>query len=159
MNTKKKLTLNEIQQFLAPKKLAVAGASRDPKKFGGILIKDLKERGFDLYPVNPNAEEIQGIKCYKSVTDLPEDVKHLLMATPKSTSAEVARQAADKKMEMVWIQLMADTPEAVKIIEDAGILLIHKKCIYMFAEPVNGPHSFHRFLVKVFGRYPKYGIN
>lgn len=155
MTIKTAVTLTEIQQFLEPKKMAVAGASRDPKKFGGVLIKNLKERGFDLYPVNPNAEEIQGMKCYKSVTDLPEDVKHLLMATPKSTSAEVARQAADKKMEMVWIQLMADTPEAVRIIVDAGIPLIHKKCIYMFAEPVKGPHNFHRFIVKVFGRYPK----
>jgi len=155
MTTKTNVSLDVIQQFLAPKKLAVAGASRDPKKFGGVLIKDLKERGFDLYPVNPNAEEIQGIKCYKSVTDLPEDVKHLLMATPKSTSAEVARQAADKKMEMVWIQLMADTPEAVKIIEEAGIPLIHKKCIFMFADPVKGPHNFHRFFMKIFGMYPK----
>lgn len=155
MTIKTAVTLTEIQQFLEPKKMAVAGASRDPKKFGGVLIKNLKERGFDLYPVNPNAEEIQGMKCYKSLTDLPEDVKHLLMATPKSTSAEVARQAADKKMEMVWIQLMADTPEAVRIIVDAGIPLIHKKCIYMFAEPVKGPHNFHRFIVKVFGRYPK----
>lgn len=89
MNTKTKLILNLVHQFLAPKKLAIAGASRDPKKFGGTAVKDLKKRGFELFPVNPHTEEIQN------------------------------------------------------------------KCIYMFAEPVKGPHNFHRFLVKVFGRYPK----
>src|SRR5690606_29465775 len=155
MTTKTKVSLNQIRQFLEPKKIAVAGASRNPKKFGGMLIKDLKEKGFEIYPVNPNTEDIQGIKCYKSVADLPEDVKHLLMATPKAESAEVARQAIEKKIEMIWIQLMADTPETVKIIEDAGITLIHKKCIYMFAEPVKGPHNFHRFFVKIFNKYPK----
>ncbi len=149
------ISLNDIQRFLAPKKLAIAGASRNPKKFGGMIIKELKERGFDIYPVNPNADEIQGIKCYHSVTELPNEVKHLLIATPKESITEVARQTVAKNIEMVWIQLMADTPEAVEIIQEANIPLINKKCIYMFVEPVKGPHNFHRFIVKLFGRYPK----
>jgi uncharacterized protein len=155
MTAKTKVSLNEIQRFLAPKKLAVAGASRDPKKFGGTVIKNLKERGFELFPVNPNAKEIQSLKCYKTVSDLPADVKHLLILTPKEKTLETANLAAQNKMEMVWIQQMSETPEAIAVLEDAGIPIIQKKCIYMFAEPVNGPHSFHRFLVKVFGRYPK----
>lgn len=159
MTTKTNVSMDVIQQFLAPKKLAVAGASRNPKKFGGTIIKELKERGFDLYPINPNAEEIQELKCYKSVTELPDDVKNLLVVTPKASTPDIAKLAVKKKMKMVWIQQMSDTPEAVQIIKDAQISLIHKKCILMFAEPVKGPHSFHRFLVKVFGRYPKNGIN
>ncbi|WP_372950197.1 CoA-binding protein [Mariniphaga sp.] len=155
MKTKTTTSLNEIKQFLAPKKLAVAGASRNPKKFGGSVIKDLKERGFELFPVNPNAEEIQDLKCYKNIADLPADVKHLLILTPKDKTAEIASQAVQNKMEMVWIQQMSETPEALAILEEAGIPFIQKKCIYMFADPVKGPHNFHRFLVKVFGRYPK----
>lgn len=155
METKATATLNEIQQFLAPKKLAVAGASRNPKKFGGTVIKDLKEKGFELFPVNPNAEEIQHLKCYKTVADLPSDVKHLLIVTPKTSTADVAKLAVDQKIEMVWIQQMSETPEAIAVLEEAGIPFIQKKCIYMFANPVKGPHNFHRFLVKVFGQYPK----
>ena len=155
MTTKTKITLNEIQQFLAPKKIAVAGASRDPKKFGGTVIKDLKERGFELFPVNPNADEIQSLKCYSAVTDLPDDVKHLLILTSKNKTAEIASQAVQKKMEMVWIQQMSETPETLAVLEEAGIPFIQKKCIYMFADPVKGPHNFHRFLVKIFGKYPK----
>jgi hypothetical protein len=155
MKTKTTATLNEIRQFLTPKKLAIAGASRNPKKFGGTVIKDLKGRGFELFPVNPNAEEIQDLKCYKTVSDLPADVKHLLILTPKEKTLETANMAVKNKMEMVWIQQMSETPEAIAVLEEAGIPFIQKKCIYMFADPVKGPHNFHRFLVKVFGRYPK----
>ncbi|MFW5822855.1 MAG: CoA-binding protein [Tangfeifania sp.] len=148
-------TLNEIQQFLAPKKMAIAGVSRNPKKFGGSVFRELKEKGFELFPINQNADEIQGIKCYKSVSDLPEDIKHLFIVTPKASTASVAGEAISKGMDMIWIQQYSDTPEAVEAIQQAGIPLIHKKCILMFADPVKGPHNFHRFLVKVFGGYPK----
>ena len=148
-------TLNEIQQFLAPKKIAIAGVSRNPKKFGGSVFRELKEKGFELFPINQNADEIHGIKCYKSVSDLPDDVKHLFIVTPKASTADVAGEAISKGMNMIWIQQYSDTPEAVEAIQQAGIPLIHKKCILMFADPVKGPHNFHRFLVKVFGGYPK----
>ena len=155
MATKTIVSLDQIQNFLAPKKLAVAGASRNPKKFGGMVIKELKEKGFDVYPVNPNAEEVQGIRCFKSIAELPDEVKHLLMLTPKESTSDVAAQAVEKKMEMIWIQQMSDTPEAVKAIQDANIPLIYQKCIFMFVDPVKGPHNFHRFFVKLFGKYPK----
>jgi predicted CoA-binding protein len=149
------VTLNEIQSFLAPRKMAVAGVSRNPKKFGGAIFKELIEKGFDMYPINPNAKEIQGQKCYKSVEELPADVEHLLIVTPKYETEVVARAAIRKGIKMIWIQQQSHTPEAVKVIEDAGIQLIHKKCIMMFASPVKSVHSFHRFFVKAFGGYPK----
>ena len=149
------VTLNEINNFLAPRKMAIAGVSRNPKKFGGSIFKELKEKGFDLYPVNPNADEIQGIKCYKSVDDLPAEVEHLFIVTQKHETESVARAAIKKGVKMVWIQQQSDTPDAVKLIQEAGIPLIYKKCIMMFADPVKSVHGFHRFLVKTFGGYPK----
>ena len=148
-------TLNEIQNFLEPRKMAMAGVSRDPEKFGGAIFKELKEKGFELYPVNPNTDEIQGVKCYRSVDELPDGVSRLLIVTPKHESTAVAAAAVKKGIKMVWIQQKSDTPEAVKTIEDAGIPLIYKKCVMMFADPVKSVHGFHRFLVKTFGGYPK----
>lgn len=148
-------TLSEIEKFLESRKFAIAGVSRSEKKFGGAIFKELKAKGFDLYPINPNAENIQGIKCYKSVVDLPSEVSHLLIVTPKAETAAVAQEAVEKGVEMVWIQQKSDTPEAVEIIENAGISLICKKCIMMFASPVKGVHGFHRAIVKLFGAYPK----
>jgi hypothetical protein len=149
------VTLNQIQDFLAPRKMAIAGASRNPKKFGGSVFQELKEKGFELYPINPNAEEIQGVKCYKSVNDLPADVEHLLILTPKYETELVAHAAVKKGIKMIWIQQQSETAVAVKTIEDAGIPIIYKKCIMMFADPVKSVHGFHRFLVKTFGGYPK----
>ncbi len=148
-------TLNQIQKFMEHRKMAIAGVSRNPKKFGGVVLKELKEKGFTLFPVNPNANEIQGLKCYQSVLDLPEDVDRLFIVTPAKETEAVVKAAIQKGIKMIWIQQKSDTPEAVKAVMDAGIPLIYKKCMMMFAEPVKGPHSVHRFFVKVFGGYPK----
>ncbi len=149
------VTLNEIQKFLEPRKMAIAGASRNLKKFGGVVFKELRDKGFTLYPINPNAEEIQGIKCYKSVEELPVDVEHLLILTSKEETDSVAQAAIIKGVKMIWIQQKSETPEALKAITEAGIPLIHNKCIMMFASPVKGFHGFHKFLSKTFGAYPK----
>ena len=148
-------TLNEILKFLEPKKMAIAGASRNPKKFGGAVFKELKAKGFDLYPVNPNADEIQGVTCYKSVADLPDDVTHIYIVTPKAETQKIVDAAIKKGVKMIWIQQKSETPEAVKTGEDAGIPVISKKCMLMFADPVGGPHAFHRLFTKLFGGYPK----
>jgi hypothetical protein len=149
------VTLNDIQKFLEPRKMAIAGASRSLKKFGGTVFKELHENGFELYPVNPNADEIQGVKCYKSVEELPPDAEHLYIVTPNYETELVANAAIRKRIKMIWIQQKSETSGAVKSIEEAGIPLIYNKCIMMFASPVKGFHSFHRFWVKVFGGYPK----
>jgi predicted CoA-binding protein len=148
-------TLNEIQKFIEQQKIAMVGISRNPKKFGGIIFKEFKNKGFELFPVNPKADEIQDVKCFKSVADLPEDVKHLFIVTPKNETAKVAKQVVEKGFNMIWIQQKSDTQKAVETIKEAGIPLIYKKCLMMYAEPVKGIHGFHRFLTKAFGGYPK----
>jgi hypothetical protein len=152
-------TLNEIQDFLETKKMAVAGASRNPKKFGGAIFKALKENGFELYPVNPNADEVQNVKCFKSIADLPNEVTHLYIVTPKSETQQVVDAAIKKAIKKIWMQQKSETPDAVKSVEEAGIEFIHSKCLFMFLEPVGGPHAFHRFFVKMFGGYPKLGYS
>jgi uncharacterized protein len=149
------ITLNEIQKFLEPKKMAIAGVSRNPKKFGGVVYTELKNKGFNLYPINPNVEEIYGVKCYKSVNELPDDVKHLYVVTPKKETAGIVAEAAAKGIERIWIQQSSDTPEAIEIAKAENIPLIYRKCMMMFADPVSSVHKFHRSIIKLFGGYPK----
>ena len=149
------ISLNVIQKFLEPKKMAVVGASRNPKKFGGAIFAELKKKGYDLYPVNPNADEIEGVKCFNSVSELPDDVKNLYVVTPKPETANVIAEAVKKGIEMIWIQQSADTEEALKIAEENNIPVIYGKCMFMFVEPVESIHKFHRFVLKMFGGYPK----
>jgi hypothetical protein len=59
-----------IQDFLEPKKLAIAGVSRNPKKFGHAVFRELKKSGYSVYPINPNTDTLDGEKCYAASTTL-----------------------------------------------------------------------------------------
>jgi len=144
-----------IDSFLEPKKMAIAGVSSNPKKFGYVIFKELREKGFDICPVNPKLETLDGIKCYKSVSAIPDDYEKLFIATPKQSTDEVIKQAGEKGIKHVWIQQMANTKDSLKIAEENNINLIEKECIFMFADPVKSVHKFHRTLKKIFGGLPK----
>ncbi len=57
------VTKADIQNFLQPRRFAIAGVSRNPKKFGRMVYNELKKSGYTLYPINPNLQEIEGEKC------------------------------------------------------------------------------------------------
>ena len=149
------ISLQEINEFLAPKKLAIAGASRNPKKFGGTVLSELKKKGFDLYPVHPVATEIQGIPCFNSVSELPAGVDHLYIVTRKDQTAGVVEQALKQGIRKIWIQQHSDTPEALEMAKKQNVPVISGRCMMMFAEPVGTMHGFHRWLSKLFGGYPR----
>ena len=73
-----------LDKILMPESVAVIGASTDPFKWGYMLLNAIKQSGFegDIYPINPKAEEIQGLKCYASVRDVPGDVDMALVVVP-----------------------------------------------------------------------------
>ncbi len=147
-------TAKQIDDFLSGRQIAMAGVSRNPKKFGYVAFKELREKGLELIPVNPGATEINGIKAYNSVSALPEGIDSLLVMTPKPQTAAVVKEARAKGIKNIWIQQMSDTPEAILALEGSGINVITKECIMMFHNPT-GIHKFHRGLKKFFGRLPK----
>lgn len=149
------VTKKKIDDFLYHKKLAIAGVSRSPKSFSREVCRELKKRGYEVLPVNPNADEIEGEKCYKSVDAIPDAVKSLLILTPKKETDDVLRGAIKKGIENIWVQQMSETADTVKIAREKNVDIISKKCIFMFAEPVSGVHRFHRTLTRIFGGLPK----
>ena len=150
----KKTFNTTIADFLAPRKLALAGVSRNEKKFGYMAFKDLKEKGYELYPINPDVDEIFGVKCYRSVSDLPAGVMHLVSMVPKERTREVVGQALDRGINNIWIQQMSETDEAIELALSKNAGLVVKSCILMHAAPVKGFHAFHRGIMKIFGMLP-----
>ncbi|MBN2610524.1 MAG: CoA-binding protein [Bacteroidales bacterium] len=150
-----KVTKKDIDNFFEPGKIAVAGVSRNTKKFGYSIFHELSQKGIEVVPVNPKATEIDGVKCYAKVNDLPVDVKSLLIVTPKEETDAILREAIDKGIQNIWVQQMSETEESIKIAEEYQKEVIFKKCIFMFAEPVQSIHKFHRMLTKIFGGLPK----
>ena len=149
-----KVTLKQINDFIASEPIALAGASRNEKKFGYAVLKELKQKGLKVIPVNPNAVEILGEKAYPSVKSLPPEVKSLIILTKSNQTASVVKEAKEKGITRIWIQQSSDSKEALAELEGSGIEYITGQCILMYYKP-HSVHKFHGFLKKVFGSFPK----
>jgi uncharacterized protein len=147
-------TLKQIEDFIAAEPIAMVGVSRNPKKFGHSAFKELKEKGLNIIPVNPSAEQILGNRVYPSVTALPPEVKGIIIMTKKDQTLGIIKDAKLKGIKNIWIQQMADSKEAVKELEGSDINFITGECILMHYKP-HSVHKFHKALKKFFGRFPK----
>lgn len=150
-----KVSRQQIEDFFNGKQIAIAGVSRNPKKFGYTVFKELTDKGYDVLPINPNAEEIDGVKCYNNIAGLPDQVESILIITPKEQTDNLLREGIIKGIKNIWVQQMSNTQETLKIAEEYQKEIIFGKCIFMFSEPVGSIHKFHRTLVRIFGGLPK----
>ena len=136
--------------FIESKTVAVVGASTSRKKFGNIVYRDLKAKGYDVYAVNPNAGRIEGDVCYPTIQDLPSDVEAAVVVTSPDQAEGIVDDSFARGLKKIWFQQGAESPSAVKRAEDRGLTVVSRKCIMMYAPPVKGFHAFHRFLAKLF---------
>jgi uncharacterized protein len=147
-------SLKQINDFIDAQPVALVGASRNPKKFGYAVFKELKEKGMKIVPVNPVADEILGEKSYPNVKMLPSEIQSIIVVTKKDQTASVIRDAKEKGIKQIWIQQMADSREAMDELKDSGINWISGECILMHYKP-HSIHKFHGAIKKFFGRFPK----
>jgi predicted CoA-binding protein len=148
--------LSSIRSFLEPRELAVAGVSRNPKKFGRYVYEHLRTNGYKVYPVNPNTDNLDGAACYRNILDLPDHVDRVYIVTPPEQTAECVRQCLQRGIRNIWIQQRSDSKETLDLLKDEDLSLIRNRCIMMFADPVKGAHAFHRFMARLFGSYPRH---
>jgi hypothetical protein len=147
-------SLRQIEDFMSAEPVAIIGVSRDPKKFGQMAFKELKNKGLNVIPVNLSAEEILGVKAYPNITALPPEVKGVVIMTKKDQTADVVREAMAKGLKNIWIQQAAESKEALKELEGSDINYITGECILMHYKP-HSVHKFHKTLKKFFGRFPR----
>jgi hypothetical protein len=147
-------TLKQINEFIDSQPLALVGVSRNPKKFGYVAYKELKDKGMNIVPVNPEADQIMGEKSYRNVTMLPPEVKGIIIFTKKEKTAAVVKEAREKGIRQIWIQQMADSKDAIEELRGSDINYITGECILMHYRS-NGIHKFHGRLKKFFGGFPK----
>lgn len=143
-----------VDEFLSQRVLAVAGVSKNKKKFGNAIFRELRAKGYRLLPVNPNAADIDGEKCYSSLRELPEKVDGVIIVTPSAETEKVVNDAVASGIRRVWIQQGAETGEAIRLGREKGLSVVHGECILMFAEPAAFPHSAHRWIWRLLGKLP-----
>jgi predicted CoA-binding protein len=144
-----------VQEFLAQPALAVVGVSRSGKKFGNAAYRQLKAKGYRVYPIHPQARTIEGDKCYASLADLPESVGGILIVVPPQQTEKVVRAAAAAGIRRVWMQQGAESKVAVQFCEDNGITHVEGECVLMFAQPIAFYHKPHRWLWGLLGKLPQ----
>src|SRR6478672_6736512 len=91
-------------EFLSHRRVAVTGVSRKPKNHGSNTVyKRLRERGYEVFAVNPNADEVEGDRCYKDLTSIPGGVDAVVIATRPEIAEDTMRECAELGIEHVWM--------------------------------------------------------
>lgn len=149
------VTAQDVEVFLSQKKLAVVGVSAKGGKFGNMAYKALRQKGYQVFPVHPEAETLEGDKAYPSFADLPEPVGGVLIVVPPYQTEKVVAQAKEAGIQRVWMQQGAESDAAIRYCKDNGISEVHGHCIMMFAQPVGFGHNLHRFVWGLLGKLPR----
>lgn len=130
-------------EFLTHKRVAVTGVSRNPGSHGSnVVYERLKERGYDVFPVNPNAEEIDGVTCYPDLHAIPGGVEAVVIGTKPERALHTVEECEDLGIKDVWMHRSfgggSVSDEATRYGREHGMTVIDGGCPLMF-EPVSDP--------------------
>src|SRR5579871_6437350 len=94
---------SSVAEFLAGKRFAVAGVSRSPAQAANAVFRKLRSSGFEVFPVNPNASEVESARCYPDLASIPGHVDGVVIATHPNVSVKIVRQCAGLGIRQVWL--------------------------------------------------------
>ena len=112
----------------AARTIAVVGASPDPSRTSHRVMRYLQRAGYRCIPVNPNADEVLGERCYPSLADLSEPVDLVDVFRRAEYCADVAREAAAIQAPALWLQLGLRSAEARDVAEATGMQYVEDAC-------------------------------
>ena len=155
------LTMNEAASaFLANKRIAVTGVSRNPQGHGSNAVyQRLRSRGYDVFAVNPNAETVEGDPCYPNLKSIPDGVDAVVIATNPERAGATIAECAELGIKHVWMhrgpgQGSVD-PDAARYGRSVGLEVIDGGCPCMFAETADVGHKIMKFFMSLSGNVPK----
>ncbi len=146
--------------FLASKRIAVTGVSRNPQGHGSnAVIERLIERGYDAIPINPNATELAGVPAYPSLAAVPGGVDAVVIGTRPEHALGTVKEAVDLGITKVWMHRSLDagsvSADAVSYGREHGVVVIDGGCPLMFDPAADGAHKFMCGLLKLTGKVPR----
>jgi len=147
-----------VAGFLAGRRFAVAGVSRQPQQAANAIYRKLRSSGFEVLPVNPNAENVEGVHCYPDVASIPGPIDGVVIATHPRMAPEIVRRCGEKGVRRIWFHRSfgsgSVSNEAVQACKAHGIEAIVGGCPLMYCEPVDAGHRCVRAWLRLFGRVP-----
>jgi uncharacterized protein len=133
---------SRMDEFFGGGRWAVVGVSRDADKYGSIVHRRLKDRGEEVYPVNPTVAEIGGERCYASLAELPPGVEQIVIVVPPERTEKVVEEAARKGIRRVWMQPGAESKTAVEYCRAHDINVVSGQCILRYMDELDFLRGF-----------------
>jgi predicted CoA-binding protein len=151
-------TTRDVEGFLALKRIAMVGVSRDSKDFSRHLFREMCSRGYDMVPVNWMATEIDDRESFQCLQAVKPAVEGVLIMTPAHETIRVVRDCAETGIQKVWIYRAGGTgavsEEAIAFCKENAIQVVEGHCPFMFFRGTAFPHRVHGFFLKLTHRYP-----
>jgi len=151
-------TRADIDHFLSQHRIALVGVSRNPQDFSRSVFRELAARGYDVVPVNPLTENVEGKPCFPRVQAIDPPVEAALLMTPPSETETVVRDCADAGITELWMHKGGGqgsvSQVAVAFCREHGIRLVEGHCPFMFLPNTQWFHRAHGFVLKMTGNYP-----
>jgi uncharacterized protein len=146
--------------FLANRRIAVTGVSRKPQGHGSnIVYQRLRERGYEVFAVNPNADEVEGDPCYQDLKSIPVGVDAVVIGTRPETAGATMRECAELGIKSVWMHRSVGqgsvSKEATDYGRSEGITVIDGGCPLMFAPTSDFGHKAMKAIFTMTGAVPR----
>jgi uncharacterized protein len=147
-------------EFLAKKRVAVTGVSRQAKGHGSnVVYQRLRDRGYEVFAVNPNADEVEGDHCYHDLRSIPGGVEAVVIGTRPEVAEETMRECAELGVRHVWMHRGPGAGSVSKAAAEygrtKGIAVIDGGCPCMFDPTADRGHKAMRFVFTLTGRVPR----
>jgi predicted CoA-binding protein len=148
-------------RFLGNRRIAVTGVSRNPTNHGGnVVYQRLRERGYEVFAVNPNADTVEGDPCFIDLKSIPGGVDAVVIATRPSIAEQTMRECVDLGIDQVWMHRSfgagSVSDEATAYGREHGVTVIDGGCPLMFEPCDDGGHRFMRRVFTWTGKVPKH---
>lgn len=147
-------------EFLTGKRVAVTGVSRNPGTHAAnIVFQRLRDRGYEVFAVNPNADQVEGVACYHDLKSIPGGVDWVLIGTCPDIARDTMRECADLGISKVWMHRGPGpgsvSDEAAEYGRAHGISVIAGGCPCMFAPTADPGHKMMRAIFTLTGNVPR----
>jgi len=153
-------TAEAAREFLTCRRFVVTGVSRDPANHGSnVVYQRLRDRGYDVVAVNPNAETVEGDRCYPTLADVPGEIDVVVIGTRPDRAVDTVKECIDRGVTRVWMHRAfgggSVSPEATALGREHGVTVIDGGCPCMFAPTDDPGHRFMKHVCTWTGAVPR----
>jgi predicted CoA-binding protein len=147
-------------EFLTHKRVAVTGVSRHPENHGAnVVYCRLRDRGYEVFAVNPNADEVEGDKAHRDLRSIPGGVEAVVIGTRPATADETMRECAELGIKHVWMHRGPGggsvSKEAAEYGREHNIAVIDGGCPCMFGPTADRGHKVMKLFLSLGGNVPR----